>query len=571
MYFVRRLSATVSTRVLQSGAVLSLIALATPWQQLRAQMGGFILGGTPAITAGGEMDSYFRYLETLGEVPRTPWSLRAFSPTVGRALYAGAAHHPWAGSWLFQSPDRGSGSLLPITLTTRVNSAYPWGSNDGAIWAGRGVTSALSGGFVLAAGRVTVVAAPILFWAANSTFALLTPDAQGVSRFASPDFAYYVDRPQRFGDRPYSRLDPGQSSVTVRIGNAALGVSTANQWWGPAAAYPFIIGNNAPGIPHVFLGTASPQRIGVGAIQARVVYGIESQSAYSPVSGSTTFVSPASPGTKRLMTGLIFTLQLDAVPGLELGAARYFHQAWLGRVGRTELASPFEGLLKNSLPRGRYIPGIGTRDPLKNQLASLFWRWAPPKSGFDVYGEYGREDHSADIRDLASEPDHSRVLSIGFRKAFPASENRFSAIRLEIFDGTAPSLLRHRGEGLVYIHNPIRQGHTMEGQLIGADAGVGSPSAALLAWDRYDQGGRMTIVLTRTTENNPPEYSPTLTSNSSPSDVAGSLGMERIALTQWGSIWAAAAFIYRGGRSHWAVQRGLNLNAQLGTTFPLHR
>ncbi len=35
-----------------------------------------------------------------------------------------------------------------------------------------------------------------------------------------------------------------------------------------------------------------------------------------------------------------------------------------------------------------------------------------------MYAEYGHEDHNADIRDLESEPDHSRIAMVGFRKTF---------------------------------------------------------------------------------------------------------------------------------------------------------
>ena len=51
----------------------------------------------------------------------------------------------------------------------------------------------------------------------------------------------------------------------------------------------------------------------------------------------------------------------------------------------------------------------------ENQLASLWFRWAPPGSGFDVYGEFGREDFAADLRDLILEPDHSASTNLGFR------------------------------------------------------------------------------------------------------------------------------------------------------------
>src|SRR5205823_14545072 len=53
-----------------------------------------------------------------------------------------------------------------------------------------------------------------------------------------------------------------------------------------------------------------------------------------------------------------------------------------------------------------------------NQLASLFVRWAPPASGFEVYGEYGREDRNVDLRDFEEEPDHDAGYLVGFARAW---------------------------------------------------------------------------------------------------------------------------------------------------------
>jgi len=72
------------------------------------------------------------------------------------------------------------------------------------------------------------------------------------------------------------------------------------------------------------------------------------------------------------MSGVVATFTPGALPGLDIGAARYFHQAWTGHVGAAELRSPFEGLVKSSLPTGPQASGSGNADALKNQLASVF-------------------------------------------------------------------------------------------------------------------------------------------------------------------------------------------------------
>ena len=462
-----------------------------------------IEGARGGMSAGGELDNYTRYLQTIGRVPLSAWGIRPFSAAEVESLSTVSGAHPWGGSWLFKSRGAQHFSVLPLTATAGFNSAFPWGSNDGAVWAGRGLTTSLQGGVSAAFGPISLVVNPIVFRAENTAFTLQPNGGIGNGRFASGDAPNNVDLPQRFGNGAYSRFDWGQSTLRVDWLGVTAGISSANQYWGPATVFPVILGNNAAGIPHVFLGTERPTNIGIGRVQARVVYGMESQSDFSPIVGPDTFVDVTNyPGTRRFMSGLIVTFSPAPIPGLELGAARFFHQAWRGHIGSSEIRAPFEGLLKNSLPTDIVVPGSTDKEPLKNQLASLFGRWVLPHSGFELYAEYGHEDHNADLRDLESEPDHSRIAMVGFRKAFVRSDTTFSTFTAEYTDASNLTLARNRGEGAVYVHTVLRQGHTQDGQLLGADIGVGSPAGANLAWETYSPSGRARWYVQRIVQNN---------------------------------------------------------------------
>ncbi|HEY0243679.1 MAG TPA: hypothetical protein VGC52_13525, partial [Gemmatimonadaceae bacterium] len=133
------------------------------------------------------------------------------------------------------------------------------------------------------------------------------------------------------------------------------------------------------------------------------------------------------------------------------------------------------------------------------QLASIFFRWAPPGKGIELYGEYGREDFSADVRDFMLEPDHSSTANIGFRKAWQKGLN-ITALRGEFHNYEAPSSGRTRGEGLIYIHQPLVQGHTYRGQLLGANVGIGSGLAYLVAFERFTQSGKLKVFTSRVTQ-----------------------------------------------------------------------
>ena len=467
-----------------------------------AQSESSVAGARGGIPAGFELDNYVRYLQTLGRVPLGAWGLRPFSAPQVDSLSKISGAHPWQRSWLFKSDSARHFSVLPLAGNVGINSAFPWGSNDGAVWAGRGVTTSLQGGVAATWGPMSLVLNPIVFSAQNSSFKLQPNGQTGNARFANGDFPTEVDLPQRFGDGAYTRFDWGQSTLRIDWFGVSAGFSTANQYWGPATVFPVVLGNNAAGIPHVFVGTERPTNIGVGKIQARVVYGMERQSDFSPAVGPDTFADVNHPGTKRFMSGLVMTFSPAPIPGLEIGAARFFHQAWFGTIGSAELKSPFEGILKSSIAKGIALPGIDDKDALKNQLASLFGRWVLPHSGFELYAEYGHEDHNADARDLENEPDHSRIAMVGFRKVFTNSDTTFHALRAEYIDGTAPTLGRHRDEGLIYVHSPLVQGHTQDGQLLGANIGVGSPAGAELAWESYSPSGHGTWYVQRIVDNN---------------------------------------------------------------------
>lgn len=534
---------------------------------VRAQSQASLAGTSGGIVAGGETDGYLRYLQTIGRVPLRSWELRPFSAPEVDELASVAGAHPWQRSWMFRSGAQHHFAMLPIAAAAGFNTGFPWGGNDGPVWAGRGLTTSLQGGVSFAEGPISLVVNPIVFRAENTAFALQPNGTTGTGRFADGAFPLEVDRPQRFGNAPYSRFDWGQSTLRVDLLGVTAGVSTANQYWGPATTYPVILGNNAAGIPHVFLGTERPTDIGIGRVQARLVYGVESQSSFSPVTGPTTFTDAAHPGTKRFMSGLVMTYSPAPIPGLDLGAARFFHQAWRGRVGASELRTPFEGILKSSLAPGPQLPGGNNPDALKNQLVSLFARWVLPHSGFEMYGEYGHEDHNVDLRDVESEPDHSRIAMIGFRKAFVRTDSTLSGLRAEYIDGTASTLGRHRGQDGTYIHTVLTQGHTQDGQLLGADIGAGSPAGAIVAWDSYSPHGRTTWYVERTVEND----QPTALTGTLPSSIsqylAATLGYTGYRFGTVADLTYGAAFTEakRGP----ALRRQPNVNATIGIVVHL--
>lgn len=484
----------------------------------------------PHVVPNSEDETYLRYLQATGAVSRYPWGLRGFSPAESKRLAARVGAHPWSRSSAFTSVDRRA-RILPLVAELRANSAFPYGSNDGPVWAGRGLTASTTLGVAMSAGPVSLVLSPTAFISQNASFELLDNRQTGDRRFADGMRANFVDRPQRFGDDPYGRIDPGNSTLRADLAGLTAGVSTAAMSWGPSQLYPFILGTSAPGFAHGFFGTAQPVNVFIGSVHGRVIWGRLEQTEYSPVQGEATYVSRSEPGTRRFASGLLAMFQPRGARGLEVGVARFFHSPWpRSGIPRSYFWKPFEGILKAGLAGAPEFSDPSTS--AENQVISGFARWAFPSAGFEMYAEYGRDDHSWDKRDFSQEPDHSRSYGLGLRKTLRLTAERMDGLTFEMISFQLPHLARTgRGEGSIYTHTVMRQGHTHRGQLLGADVGVGAAAGSTIRWDRYSARGRTSLSLHRTVRQQRGNFHVTGVSSPRLSDVQYALeavGMRRL-------------------------------------------
>jgi len=474
---------------------------------------------------GGELEGYARSLQALGVVPVHPWSLRGFSPVEIDRLFTTDSAHPWS-----QRVDLGARPrqrlevwIAPSRAALRYNSGFPFGSNDGAVWAGRGATASAQVGAGLRWGPLTVVAAPLVFWTQNADFPLYPSGRDGVAAYADPLYAGAVDRPQRFGDRSFARVDAGDSEIRLDAFGASVGFSNRHEWWGPAQRFPFLLGTNAAGFPHAFAGTSRPANLWLLRAHARVLWGRLEQSDY--------FVATGINRPGRFVTGLLLAVQPRGLENLELGAARFIHAPWPdeGLPGRY-VGRAFEGIFKRSLPETHpSIPTDSRSRDGENQLAAVFGRLTVPGTGFEIYGEFGREDHPWDLRYLLLNPDEQASLTVGFRKSWRRGGERMVALRGESINFQESAVSRGRGGAVFYAHGSgSDQGHTQMGQLLGADVGVGSAAGAMLGVDLYRPDGRWSAEWTRIVRRELPGLGPDGTANPRALDVLHTLGVERL-------------------------------------------
>ena len=367
--------------------------------------------------------------------------------------------------------------IVPPRLLTYVNSGYPRSRNDGTMWAGRGATLALDGGVYGAweAKRFTLSAglAPQAIFTQNAAFDIAT----GISRsryspYIYPWHATAIDWPQRFGDRSFWTVDPGQSFVRLDAFGAMVSFSTENLWWGPALRNPLLLSSNAPGFPHVAVGTSRPVDVWIGNLEVEAIWGYLDESDHFDVDPD---------NDRRLMSGLIVDFEPRWLPGLYLGLAR-IHTTTIPPEGM-----PFDEMVLGAYqdvrdnPQGR----IGG----DNQLISVFGRWAHPGVGFEAYFEWAREDHWMDLMNLFMVPDGSQAYTLGFQKVID-TESKWVRLYGELTHlGDALPII-HAGRGVLsyYTHSQIRQGHTHKGQILGAAIGPGS-DAQILGVDVFHGGG----------------------------------------------------------------------------------
>ena len=523
------------------------------------------VGGRTEVFPGSELEEYARYAQTLGQSPLYPWTLRPFSAGQLDRILRISGDHPWKNRYDF-GPRRSDVSIDVVrpTFTLRYNTAFPYGSNDGPVWAGRGLTAAFQVGFAMRVGPISLTLAPEFFSAQNKAFPLLPNGDTTRLRFADGQFKNVIDRPQRFGDGAYTVLDPGQSTLRIDLFGLGAGISTANETWGPADNYAYILSTNAPGVPRAFFGTSQPLNLYLFRLHSLIEWGILSQSHYSPVGGSRYIQSTQQPGTRRFMSGIIASIQPRGMDGLEVGAARFYHIGWpRGGPQWSDFRRPLEAIFKNNLRPEPPLPGTNQVVAVReNQLASLFARWVVPGAGFEVYGEFGREDHSADTRDFLAEPDHGGASRMfGLRKMWRSGY----ALRAEGINFEAPPIKQVRSEGSVYLHSILRQGHTERGQVLGADVGVGSGAGSTVAVDRYSAKGRTTAFWSRTIGHEIGTYYLTGADVSAKSDVVHSLGVDALRfvgpvdLTMKGVLSANLNRNFQGD--------AYNLNVQLGARF----
>lgn len=366
------------------------------------------------------------------------------------------------------------------------NTSLPRGVNDGALWQGRGYNTAISAGVKGIFGPLHVRFRPIIGLAQNLSY-----DLGPYPSFNEQNYSYRltrIDYVQRYGDSSYKWANLGDSSVELRGYGLRTGFSNQRVWTGPAVYNPLIYGYNAPGFLHFHVTSDGPINTRVGNFEFSYLYGGLRVSDYFEGIAENNLTSVKS---------FIFSYTPSFAEGLSFGAIRVFQDNWpssFSEIG-SELTKIFEPFLKSELvtedsPRGA---------DADNQMATVFARWYFKDAGFDVYFEYGRNDHNFEGKDFRTIPNHHRAYILGFIKAFHIKNNRLLTINYEMnqHEPTRSALILGGVNLSWHPHGGQRQGFTNRGQIIATGHGPGNniqTIASQLFGNSYNFGLRLSKI-----------------------------------------------------------------------------
>ena len=393
--------------------------------------------------------------------------------------------------------------LLPILNTTVVNSNRPFGWGNYSLQNGTGVQNLFSPGVFLKFHFLEVQLRPEVAFSQNKAFDGYPGTFSDNVNFARFRYWNFGDHPERFQGDFNQVYSWGQSYVSLSLGKAEVGFGSQNIWWGPGQFSSLLFSNNSRGINHLFLKTKSPANIGIGLLEAQMIFGRAEDSGLSPSQNlalNEQYFRPFN-GDWKYINGMSISFQPKFLKGLTLGFNRVFQQynddvekSFRGRLPVFEVFQK-EKLFENG-------NSVFYDQQAQDQLVSVFFRFHDAKGRFEVYTEFGKHDHNFNWREFILNPEHARAFLLGFQKLIPMpSSERMLQIKGEIFhqQESVNRYIRYPILGVIntswQTHYQVR-GFTNYGQSLGGGVGVGA-NAQIIEISSVKDVSKVGVVLKR--------------------------------------------------------------------------
>ncbi|GHT83587.1 hypothetical protein FACS1894137_05090 [Spirochaetia bacterium] len=448
-----------------------------------------------------DTERYYDLLALQGLAERPYLNYRTLSDS-DWTIEEGAAH-PWQAQNLGTKRKLVNNLYLKIfgpELFNSVNSAAPYGQNDGALWQGKGYNASLSGGARLEAFGFELTLKPQLSFSQNAAFNYIKNIPYAGDTKAGK-YGYYgvpsIDAPQRFGDDPLFTYDWGDSEIRYSWKTLTIGFGTQPIWLGPARINPIIHSNNAASYPKFDIGlrkqsvTIPKLNWYLGDIELRLWAGYLSESDYFDNNSS---------NDHNLITALAIAYAPSFLPGFTLSANRSFLTKWaasnLKYIGELFLIS---------LDNEQQV------QVNEDQRASITADWLFPAAGVEVYGELGINDYTFGNTGIIRNPFHTMAYNIGLRKTLNIvpSKKIYGELLFEWTHLEMSQDFQFQWPSTFYAHHIITQGYTNRGQWIGAGIGTGGNSQ-YLGFKTYYPKGYSTLFIYRNNPDNDYWYASTI-------------------------------------------------------------
>ncbi len=375
------------------------------------------------------------------------------------------------------------------------NTASPYGQNDGALWQGKGYNTSLTAGIRFEFYGIEATIKPNVNFSQNLGFELMT------SNYDS-EFGYIwgyaknkgIDKPQRFGDKPFWTFDLGDTEIRYSWKNFTIGFGNQSIWLGPAYINPILHSNNAASYPNLDLGLRKTTikipglNWNIGDIETRIWTGYLSESQY--------FDNDES-NNHNMIHGFTFAYSPSFVKGLTLFANRIALVKW-----------KWENL-KYILPLNQNTH-IGETDAGEDQKMSFGFNWDFPQVGFELYTEIGLDDFVPDgfPKGYIRYPLHTLAYTAGLKKTFNINQEKqiFGELHLEINNSEMSQDFQFQWPYNFGFHHQITQGYTNKGQSLGTGYGYGGNMQYLDFSVLYPKG-KSTFTIARCNPDNNYLYS----------------------------------------------------------------
>ncbi|MDR0401222.1 MAG: capsule assembly Wzi family protein [Treponema sp.] len=446
-----------------------------------------ILYAQEALKSSAE--EYYDFLSLRGISGRPTLNYRTLSDSVWHI--SGEAAHPWEDN----SFDRRFAPFGPLNLRMygpeffmSVNTAAPYGQNDGALWQGRGFNASLTGGIRLEFYGLEATFKPQAAFSQNAAFDILKPEMSD-SKFAGKGDTYgyfwsIIDAPQRFGGKAFFTWDWGDTEIRYTWKTFTLGFGTQTVWLGPAYLNPILHSNNAPSYPKIDMGLRRQRLVlpwlhwYLGDIESRIWIGRLTESPY--------FDNDES-NDHTMYHGFSFAYAPSFLPGLTIS----FNRVCL---------APWEF---NSL---KYIAASGQAEntAAEDQKGSMGMDWIFSGAGLEIYGELGIDDFvPGRIKGYIRYPFHTMVYTAGIKKTLNILPGKglYGQIIFEWnnremsqdFQFQWPASFYSHGSGISY---------TQKGQILGAGTGWAGNSQFLMLRIFYPKGASSVFIHRSNPDNN---------------------------------------------------------------------